>query len=42
MAFRKITEEYYRKYLGYAVWFYESLDFPVLQCVWPDKMSRFP
>lgn len=42
LGFRAVTDEYYRSYLGYALWFYESLDFPVLQCVWPDKKSRFP
>jgi hypothetical protein len=24
------------------VWFYEGLDFPVLQSVWPDKEGNFP
>lgn len=42
MGFRVVPEELYRSYLGYALWFYESHDFPVLQCVWPDKASRFP
>ena len=42
LALRVVTEEYYQSYLGYALWFYESMDFPVLQCVWPDKGARFP
>lgn len=42
MAFRAVTDEFYRAYVGYALWFYESMDFPLLQCLWPDRESRFP
>ena len=42
MGFRKMSEEFYGEYLGSAIWFYESSDFPVLQCVWPDRESRLP
>ena len=42
MAFRTVLPEYYRDYVGYGVWFYESLDFPLLQCFWPDRERRFP
>ena len=42
LGFRVVDDKYYRDYLGYALWFYESFDFPVLQCVWPDNSSRFP
>ncbi len=42
LGFRTVTHEYYRPYIGYALWFYESFDFPVLQCLWPDRESRFP
>ena len=42
LALRKVTEEYYHAYLGYALWFYETMPFPVLQIVLPDKNSRFP
>lgn len=41
-VFREVPQEFYREYLGYARWFYQSAHFPVLQCVWPDKSSRFP
>lgn len=42
LAFVSLDRKYYRKYLGYALWFYQSFDFPVLQCVWPDKAGKFP
>jgi hypothetical protein len=32
----------YADYLGYAGWFYESWEFPVLQIVWPDKQALYP
>ncbi|MDI3284539.1 DUF4262 domain-containing protein [Polyangium sp. 15x6] len=35
------TEEY-RAHLGYAIWFYRGVEFPVLQVVWPDRAGRFP
>jgi hypothetical protein len=33
---------HYRDYFGYARWFYHGDDFPVLQCVWPDRQHRYP
>ncbi len=42
VVFRKVGEDYFRGYLGYALWFYKGRDFPVLQCIWPDKQGRFP
>lgn len=42
LAFVAMDRRYYREYLGYALWFYRTLDFPVLQCVWPDQAGRFP
>src|SRR4051794_6669499 len=35
LAFVRVEQRYYREYLGYALWFYRSVEFPVLQCVWP-------
>lgn len=40
--FVEVPPDCYKQYVGYAVWFYESLRFPVLQCVWPDKAGIFP
>lgn len=42
LAFVTMDPRYYREYLGYALWFYRTLDFPVLQCVWPDKSGILP
>ncbi len=41
-CFRTVDKQYYRDYFGFARWFYNSDDFPVLQCVWPDKARRYP
>jgi len=43
VQFIEVNEEFYADYLGYATWYYhKSLDFPVLQLVWPDKQNNFP
>ncbi|OAI48434.1 hypothetical protein AYO44_06885 [Planctomycetaceae bacterium SCGC AG-212-F19] len=42
VCFRTVERMHYREYLGYARWFYQGDDFPVLQCVWPDKQHRYP
>jgi len=42
LAFVSLDQRYYQEYLGYALWFYRTLRFPVLQCVWPDKAGVFP
>ena len=40
--FRTVDPKLYREYFGYARWFYEGDDFPMLQCVWPDGDHSFP
>ncbi|MBT9582270.1 DUF4262 domain-containing protein [bacterium] len=42
--FRTVPSEAYRKYLGYAVWFYKDSpqSFPALQILWPDPDGKFP
>ena len=40
--FRRVDPRHYAEYFGYARWFHESDDFPMLQCVWPDREGRFP
>lgn len=40
--FRAVHPSHYRELLGYARWFYPDDEFPVVQCVWPDKQGRFP
>lgn len=40
--FRKVEPDRYPEFVGYARWFYRSDDFPVLQCLWPDNVGRYP
>lgn len=42
VCFHTVERKHYREYLGYARWFYQGDDFPILQCVWPDKEHRYP
>ena len=42
LALITMDKRYYRDYLGYAGWFYDGWEFPVLQCIWPDKEGVFP
>jgi hypothetical protein len=40
--FRQVDQGFYREYVGYANRFYRPDEFPVLQCVWPDGLGRYP
>lgn len=42
VEFIKVSKEYYSDYFGYARWYYEEWDFPVLQLVWPDDNGVLP
>jgi hypothetical protein len=42
VCFRTVERKHYREYLGFARWFYQGDDFPVLQCIWPDSQHRYP
>jgi len=41
-CFREVDAKHYRDHVGYALWFYESDPFPLLQCFWSDVNGRFP
>jgi hypothetical protein len=41
-SFRLVDPSHYGAYVGFSLWFYESQDFPMLQCFWPDELHRFP
>ena len=41
-SFRAVDTCHYGEYVGFSLWFYESSDFPLLQCFWPDESHRFP
>jgi hypothetical protein len=40
--FKTVNAAWYQPFLGYANWFYGGTDYPVLQCIWPDKESLYP
>ena len=40
--FRPVDPKWIRPLLGWCVWFYNGVDFPVLQAVYPDVENRFP
>jgi uncharacterized protein DUF4262 len=40
--FRPVDEKWVRQLMGWAVWYYDGADFPVLQAVYPDLENRFP
>jgi len=44
VIFRPVSQKRYEDYLGYGIWFYQSLpkSFPACQLVWPDADGRFP
>ena len=41
-TFKPVNPVWYHHFLGYANWFHQGEDYPALQCIWPDKNSRFP
>ncbi len=41
-TFRRVPLSHYQAYLGYARWYYDGDDFPVLQLIWPDREHRYP
>ncbi len=42
VAFISVTDALYQDYFGQAIDFYGSLEFPVLQLVWPDSKHLLP
>jgi hypothetical protein len=40
--FRPVDPKWIRHLMGWAVWYYDGADFPVLQAVYPDRQNRFP
>lgn len=42
VAFRPMAKQWYYEYLGVAINYYEGVEFPVLQCVWPDRLKHYP
>jgi hypothetical protein len=42
VRFLDVARRHYPEYFGVRSQHYEGDDFPVLQCLWPDKQGRFP
>jgi len=40
--FRPVERKWVERLMGWAVWYYDGDDFPVLQAVYPDQQNRFP
>ena len=40
--FGEVPRKHYRDYVGWARWFYEGDNFPLLQCVYPTVAGKFP
>ena len=41
-TFRMVARRWYRPFFGYAGWYYQGHEFPVLQCIWPDRQQHYP
>ena len=40
--FRSVEQKWIQQLMGWAVWYYDGSDFPVLQLIYPDLSNRFP
>lgn len=40
--FRRVDRKWIVQLMGWALWYYDGPDFPVLQAVYPDLENRFP
>lgn len=40
--FLPVDKSNYREYVGYANWFYERHEFPLIQCVYPTTKGIYP
>ncbi|WP_428328633.1 DUF4262 domain-containing protein [Mucilaginibacter sp.] len=40
--FIEVDKSNYRKYMGYASWYYNGSNFPVVQCIYPTTKGIYP
>lgn len=40
--FGNVPKSEYKDYVGWAIWFYEGYEFPLIQCVYPTVGGKFP
>jgi len=41
-CFVEVSKKNYAAYVGFALWYYEGNNFPLVQVVWPSKENHFP
>jgi hypothetical protein len=41
-TFKTDLPKWYRPFFGTATWYYKGLNFPVMQCIWPDHDQKYP
>lgn len=41
-VFKRVKPDWYDPFLGFASWFYDEVDYSVLQCFWPDNTGAYP
>lgn len=41
-VFVEVPKSQFREHVGYGIWYYDGMDFPVQQIVWPSKSGQFP
>jgi hypothetical protein len=39
--FGSVPKMHYKEYVGWAIWFYEGNEFPLVQCVYPTISGKF-
>ena len=40
--FGEVPQDKYKDHVGWATWFYEGCNFPLIQCVYPTVEGKFP
>ena len=39
--FGEVPKSEYKEFVGWAIWFYDGYDFPLVQCVYPTVGGKF-
>jgi hypothetical protein len=42
LVFAPVRREMHERLFGLAFWHYGAVEFPTLQCIWPDREGRYP
>jgi hypothetical protein len=41
-VFKEVSSIWYYPFLNFATLFYDGMEYPVRQCIWPDMKARYP